>query len=203
MNNLTVHQTKERKPEQKSDRLSRLASRRQVTIRALAAGKTITAAAKELGIGRTTVHAWLKQPDFREALDEEMMRLRDDGSQLADEVAAFEAAERTPLLSLAGIRARLELLDRLVISDLRNQSDKRRGMIGRLEASIDQANAFLQKVTANEAASSLLEQRMEAYRRALLDVLIELLEPLSVSKKVMTAIRLRLEDVDQEAGVSL
>ena len=58
-------------------------------------------------------------------------------------------------------------------------------------------------VTANEAASSLLEQRMEAYRRALLDVLIELLEPLSVSKKVMTAIRLRLEDVDQEAGVSL
>jgi predicted transcriptional regulator len=203
MNGINTKKTDLNTTAQNRNTLSELKPSQQATIRLLTSGKSISGIARELGIGRTTIHSWLKDDQFQQALDEVQEDLQyDRAGAVKDELSAFEKVESTPLLSLPGIRARIELLDRLIIADLREKSDKRTRLISRLESSINQAHEFIQKVSSDEAASELVEQRTHRYCEAVLRIVRDFLRTLPQSDTLLKQFQKRLDEIDLISGVT-
>lgn len=55
-----------------------LADKQQRAVAALVSGETVKDAARDAGVNRSTVHRWLKEPDFMAALNGARRRLRDE-----------------------------------------------------------------------------------------------------------------------------
>lgn len=202
MNILGKNETLLHTVEQKSDTMSHLKLRQQVTLRHLLSGKNISVAARAANVGRTSVHKWLREPAFREALAEAQARLRaNTEDQQTSELNAFREAQATPLLSAQGLRARMTLLDQLLLRDLQEADQRRARLIGRLESSINQAQAFLDRLSADEVARDMVEQRTVAYRRAVLRVVGELLRPLATRDEMLAKFRKKLDSIDEVSGV--
>ena len=200
MNILGKNETLLHTVEQKSDTMSHLKLRQQAALRHLISGKSISAAGRDAHVGRTSIHKWLKEPAFAQALTEAQSRLRADDQQTS-ELNAFREAQATPLLSAQGLRARMTLLDQLLLRDLQESDQRRARLIGRLESSINQAQAFLDRLSADEVARDMVEQRTVAYRRAVLRVVGELLRPLATRDEMLAKFRKKLDSIDEVSGV--
>ena len=180
--------------------LSKLNFRQRAAVRALAGGKSVSQAARDSNLSRTAVSGWLNHNiDFQRALHELQRELYSDVPQ--NEAAAFRAAESTAVLSLAGIRARVQLLDQLLLRDLKEQSEKRTRLIRQLQASIAAAGDYLSKLDSDEVARDIVEYTTTEYRRLLLEAVSELLKPLDGGEELLDRFSKKLRSIDSASGV--
>jgi len=176
---------------------SGLNTRQKVTLSLLSQGKTISQVSRQTGVSRNTLYRWSKDPLYQKALDSIQTNALQDHSKNGED-ALFQAAESTPLLTLHGIRIRLQLLDMLILNDLRDHQDKRTRLIARLESSINQAEEFVKSLRSDEIASELLNQFMQKYQESVLREVLILLENLPGSPDLIHQFQQRLDTVDKE-----
>ena len=180
-----------------------LSEKKQATIAHLLAGKTISKISREMDVSRNTIYTWRnKDPIFQQALSEEKARRLSNHTGTGDEAESFREVQAIPLLSLAGIRVRIELHDRLILQDLAERDTNRAVLIRRLESSIKQANDFLGKISADDIAREMVEQQTMSFRQAVLEAALDIIGPLPHSDKLLAQFRGRLDDIDRESGVS-
>jgi len=182
--------------------MSKLSEKKQATIGHLLDGKDISKTARAVGVGRSTIHTWLNDPAFQQAMSEEKARRRSNHKGSAEEVESFREVQDIPLLTIAGIRARIELHDRLILSDLAERDTNRAVLIRRLESSIKQATGFLGTISANDIARDMVERQTLSFRQAVLEATIDIMGPLPHSDKLLAQFRGRLDDIDRKSGVS-
>ena len=87
-----------------------LSSSQETALRGLLSGETVSAAAKTANVNRSTVHRWLKDPDFLAALNSYRSELRDTQHHRLARLAskAIDVVEQA--LEDGDIRAALALL---------------------------------------------------------------------------------------------
>jgi len=155
-----------------------LSLRQQNALKLLLKGFPDTRVATELGISRETVCRWRHHDaDFQAALEAERQRLLATEPEEATK-QRIEVVIATPLLSLAGIKARLELKDRLILQDLSNYNEERTRLIQRLETDIEQAKYFLDTLSKDESVTQQVTLSTNAYKFELVQTLISILEEL-------------------------
>ncbi len=130
--------------------------------------------AEEIGVTRETVNGWRNHHQaFRIALENARQSRwtteQDALKQRIDQVLA------TPLLSLAGIKARLELKDCLILQDLLHYNEKRTRLIQRLEINIDQAKYYLDSLSKDERITEQVTMQTNEYKTQLLSTLMTIL----------------------------
>jgi len=81
----------------------------------------------------------------------------------------------TPLLSVAGLKARLELKDHLILQDLLDYNEKRTRLIQRLETDVDQARVYLDSLTKDDSIAEQVAMQITEYKTALLATLLNIL----------------------------
>ena len=153
-----------------------LSPRQQEAVRLLLKGRRDTEVATELGIARETVNRWKRRDNiFKAALEAERKRLwvlegTDETKQRIEVVLA------TPLLSLAGLRARLELKDYLILQDLGAFNERRARLVQRLEVDVEQAQHYSEMLTKDDSITQQLAIRLTDYKTALIRVLMQILK---------------------------
>lgn len=130
--------------------------------------------AEAIGVARETVNVWRNHNQtFKAALEQARQQLwpteRDAIKERIGKVLA------TPLLSLAGIKARLELKDSLILQDLSDYNEKRARLIQRLEAEIDQARHYLDSLSKEDSITEQVALEANEYRTRLLTTLFTIL----------------------------
>ena len=113
----------------------------------------------------------------------------------------FEQIERIPPLTTVGVRKRIELIDRLILTDLRNHEDKRKGMIHQHQNAVSKASDFTDKLSADEVAADLFRDQSERFRTAVLRVTTSILADLPDADDRLSRLRTKLNSVDRECGV--
>ena len=179
--------------------LARLKPAQREAIPLLAQGIAITQIAEQINVGRVSIYRWLKDEEFQAALAQAQDRAV---AEIDQESEAFARAMKIPLLSPAGIRARLELKDHLLLADLRDRDGNRASLIKRLEDSIIQASDYFDKLPADEVANDLFQQRDEVYCQSVLAAVVGLLKDLPGADRLMSGFQSELDGIDRKAGLA-
>ena len=179
--------------------LNRLNLAQKEAIRLLAEGRSPAQTAKQLNVARSTVHRWIKGDEvFQDALRQAQAQFE---SEVDEEAHIFKKAMKTPLFTPEGIRVRMELIDHLLLQDLKDKDSKRASLIKRLEDSLKQAGSFIGKLDADEVASDLLQQRTFSYRQKVLEAVWESLQKQRDRDRLIQELQTRLDEIDTEAGI--
>ena len=174
--------------------------KQQAAIAYLARGQKQAEVARQVGVSRQSINTWLHNDDrFRAALKDIQESLYFD-SPVA-EVKLFEQIERIPPLTTVGVRKRIELIDRLILTDLRNSEDKREGMIHQLQNAVAKANDFVEKLSADEVAADLFRDQSERFRTAVLRATVSILADVPDADDRLSRLRTKLNAIDRESGV--
>ena len=179
---------------------SKLNSKQRAALALVARGLKFAEVARKVGVCRATVSGWAHHdPNFRRALSALQSSLYLIGP--GDEAEAFKAVESKPLLSLPGIRARLELADMLILKDLQEHTTQRTRTIQRLESVLGTANEFLSKVNSSTAAHELIRQRTTEYRHLVLQAVVDVFSGVPDAEALLSKFRHRLLAIDEKSGI--
>ena len=127
---------------------NRLTARQEKLLSILAGNPNIQAAAKAAGIGRSTVHRWLKEPDFRE----ELTRRRNMAlTEAMNSVQAYTAQAVEELVKLLG--SSNEWIRRQVCMDVLNCSHKIRE-VEQIEQRLDAIEKAMELKNPNSRRAS-------------------------------------------------
>ena len=186
---------------QMPDAVKRLSPQQVAALRCLLRGKNNSDTARECGLSRNTVSAWVNQnKPFQQAIEAcKELQMRDGP---VSEAKAFQAAMSTPLLSLLGLRKRMQLLDVLLLRDLQSRQPQRSQLIARLQTMIGQARDYLASLTSDEVAKDQVNQQVAEYRDAVLQAVARLLSDVPDGDAKLLIFRNRLKSIDEKAGIS-
>jgi len=127
---------------------NRLTARQEKLLSILAGNPNIQAAAKAAGIGRSTVHRWLKEPDFRE----ELTRRRNMAlTEAMNSVQAYTTQAVEELVKLLG--SSNEWIRRQVCMDVLNCSHKIRE-VEQIEQRLDAIEKAMELKNPNSGRAS-------------------------------------------------
>ena len=103
--------------------VKQLNHKQQAAISFLARGEKQAEVARKVGVSRQSINTWLHNDErFRAALKDIQETLYFDSP--TEEVKLFQQIEKIPPLTTIGVRKRIELIDRLILTDLRNHEGK-------------------------------------------------------------------------------
>ena len=180
--------------------VKQLNHKQQAAISFLARGEKQAEVARKVGVSRQSINTWLHNDErFRAALKDIQETLYFDSP--TEEVKLFQQIEKIPPLTTIGVRKRIELIDRLILTDLRNHEDKRKGMIHQLQNAVAKASDFTDKLSADEVAADLFRDQSERFRTALLRVTASILADLPDADDRLSRLRSKLNAIDRECGV--
>ena len=183
------------------DVVQQLSPQQAVALRSLLGGRNVSDTARHCNLSRSSVSNWVNQDGpFKKALAEcKELQMRDGP---LSEAKAFQEAENTPLLSLIGVKKRMQLLDILLLQDLQSRQPQRSQLIARLQAMIGQANDFVDKLSSDEIATDLFKDQSEHFRTAVLRVTASILADMPDADDRLSRLRTKLNAIDRECGVS-
>ena len=185
---------------QMPDAVKRLSPQQVAALRCLLQGRNITDTARECGMCRNTVSTWVNQNDLFKRAIEACKQLQMHAGPVS-EAKAFQEAESTPLLSLLGLRKRMQLLDVLLLRDLQSRQPQRSQLIARLQTMIGQARDYLASLTSDEVAADQVRQQVTEYRDALLQAVARLLSDVPDGDAKLLIFRNKLKSIDEKAGI--
>ena len=182
------------------DAVKQLTAQQVAALRCLLRGKNNSHTARECGLSRNTISTWVNQNElFQQGLAEcKELQLREGP---LSEARAFQEAENTPLLTLLGLRKRMQLLDILLLKDLQSRQPQRSQLIARLQAMIGQARDYLASLTSDEVAKDQVNQQVTEFRAVVLEAVARLLSDVPEGDIKLLSFRNKLKAIDEKSGI--
>lgn len=192
-------------PEASSDLLSGLSVKQQQALQRLLKGLSDGHVAREVGVDRKTVYRWrTSDPAFKAALEAERKRqwtesTRDATQEVTrQEIEAvnqeIRATRAIKPLTVEGIKARLELKDRLLLQDLGEFDERRVRTLQRLEAAIEQYKYYLDALSKDDSVVQQVTLTVNEYKTDLLRTLVSILDEEVASPTTREAILTKLAE---------
>ncbi len=175
-----------------------LSPRQENAVRLLLKGYSDARVGRELGVARETVNRWRHHdPGFQAALEaqKDHFRLMEPEDAMKQRI---DAVLVTKLLSLEGIKARLELKDHLILQDLLDFNEKRTRLIQRLEVDIDQSRFYIGSLSKDESLAQQVALLTNDYKRSLLETLMAILDKVIESSETREEILTKLGECMEE-----
>ena len=168
----------------------RLSAKQRSAIDLLLQGLSDREVAEKINVRRETINLWR---NHNQTFITEFEKARQElfGAKTEEINARIEEVKTTKLLSLEGIKARLQLKDQLILQDLSSYNENRARLIQRLEADIEQANKYLDTLNKDDSINAQVNLYINEYKQGLLSTLQNSLNEI-VSQKVKDEILTRL-----------
>jgi len=181
------------------DNAEKLRPVQREAVRLLLIGLRPGKVAERLSIHRSTLWTWMRNETFQQVLRESQENLFQ--ANFADEAAAFKSVEGVPLLTMGGLKRRLELVDVLLLRDLQDKRPQRATLIARLQNMLTQAQTFLDKLDADTVAKGLFQDQAQRYRERVLSAVARLLVGLPDSEVLLGKFSKQLDKIDLAVGI--